>query len=107
METNKKLRMSLTSGDDWDGRLKTLVLGPDEYPYLYLKREVTKAEVDEAINTIITYFQQTGMVNLVIDLDQREAYYRKGYTVEMTLDELEKQLGYKIKLVNKDDKRRS
>ena len=72
-------------------------ISDDEYPNLMLDREVTDDEWNEALNTLITYFAQNDMHTIIVDLERRNTWY--GDAREMTMEEVEQQLGYKIKIV--------
>ena len=77
----------------------TFGLKADEYPYIYLKHDITEDEFNKAIDTIITYFMQQKMYTMIVDLDDRNEHYMP--TKEMTIDEIEKELGHKVKIVKK------
>ena len=69
-----------------------------EYPSIYLNHEITDDELNNAYNVLITAFMQRGYYDVTIDLDERE---RSLFAKEMTLEEIEKTLGHKVKIVNK------
>ena len=78
-------------------------ISEDEYPNLMLDHKVTEDEFNTAIDTIITYFAQKDLYHIVVDLKMRNDY--QGPAREMTMEEIEQQLGYKIKIVKeKEDK---
>ena len=54
-------------------------------------------DVEKAINTIINYFVTTGTNCMMVDIDERNKTLAPAK--EMTFDDIEKELGYKIKIV--------
>lgn len=76
-------------------------ISDDEYPNLMLDHEVTDDEWNEALNTLITYFAQNPIHNIIVDLKKRNEHY--GPAKEMTMEEIEQQLGYKIKIVKEKE----
>lgn len=74
-------------------------IGQDEYKHLYLDRVIEMNEVDDAISIILTYFMQNHVDRIYVDLDDRDK--KKAPAKEMTLEEVEAALGYKVKIVNK------
>lgn len=83
----------------WDD--EPLRLFSNEYPHIYLDHEVSKDEVEHAIDTIITFFMQKDLKNMTVDLDRRENALKPP--VELTLEEIEKKLGYKVKVVSEKE----
>lgn len=71
-----------------------------EYPYLY-RENVTEEDVNEALHTIISFYMDKGTNHLIIDLNKRNAYLAPAK--EMTLDQIEKELGHKIKIINNEE----
>ena len=69
----------------------------EEYPHIYLNSEVNAEELAHAIDTIATFFMQNNKNVLTVDLDERENFLKPP--VEMTIKEIEKELGYKVKIV--------
>ena len=76
-------------------------ISEDEYPNLMLDHEVSEDEFNTAIDTLITYFAQKDLFHILIDLKMRNDY--QGPAKEMTMEEIEEQLGYKIKIVKEKD----
>lgn len=77
------------------------ILYKDEYPNIYLNHEITDKEFNIAIDTIITWFKDHSISNINVKLDDRDKELRP--CVEMTMEELEKQLGYKVKIVTEKE----
>lgn len=55
-------------------------------------------DVTEAIDTLIAYFCQDGIYKIVIDIDKRDKSLAPAK--EMTIEQIEKKLGYKIKIIS-------
>ena len=72
----------------------------EEYPHIYLNSEVNAEELAHAIDTIATFFMQNDKNALTVDLDEREKFLKPP--VEMTIKEIEKELGYKVKIVGEE-----
>ena len=72
----------------------------EEYPHIYLNSEVNIEELEHAIDTIATFFMQNDNYILIVDLDEREKSLKPP--VEMTIKEIEKELGYKVKIVGEE-----
>lgn len=77
-----------------------------EYPNIYKKVKeqhevISKEDVIDAVDLITAYFMQTYCKEIVINLDARNNDLAPAK--EMTLDEIEKLLGYKVKIVNKGE----
>lgn len=61
----------------------------------------TKMSVDyitDLLDTLTTYFYENELHSIVVDLEQRNRYLEPAK--EMTLEEIEKKLGYKVKIVS-------
>lgn len=54
-------------------------------------------DVEKAIDTLINYFVTNGVSNMTVDIDKRNKALAPAK--EMTIDDIEKELGYKIKIV--------
>lgn len=54
-------------------------------------------DVEKAIDTIINHFVTTGTSCMMVDIDKRNKALAP--VKEMTFDDIEKELGYKIKIV--------
>lgn len=54
-------------------------------------------DVERAIDTLINHFVTTGTSCMTVDIDKRNKALAPAK--EMTLDDIEKELGYKIKIV--------
>lgn len=72
-----------------------------EYPNVYLDHKITDDELQNAVDTIITYFMQNDCFTVEVDLDRRDREF--GPPKEMTLEDVEKELGYKIKIITKEN----
>lgn len=84
------------------GPSKGPLLGKHEYPHLYLDHEITDEELYNAINVITTSLMQNNSHMLIVDLDVRE---RLSTPVkEMTIEDVEKELGYRVKIVGGENK---
>ena len=60
--------------------------------------EITDEDLANAIDVIIGAFVKRKAYSMVIDIDERDTEYAPAK--EMTLEEIEKKLGYKVKIVN-------
>lgn len=67
-----------------------------EFPNLAFEEKVTEDELNAAIDTIIAWFIQEHAQTILVNLEERNLAYSESK--EMTMDEIEKKLGYKIKL---------
>lgn len=75
----------------------------NEYPHIYLDHEITHEELLHSYDVITTYFMQNNIYRVEVDLNQRDMSLAPP--VEMTIEEIEKKLGHKIKVVgNKEEK---
>lgn len=81
-------------------RAHTTLTGED-YPYIYLDHKITDEDFEKAIDIVITKFMQDGLYYVVVDLEERNE--SRMPVKEMTMEELEKVLGYKVKVVNKKE----
>ena len=59
--------------------------------------EVSEDDLQEAINKIIVYMAKDRIDGMTINIDHRNECYAP--TKEMTIAEIEKKLGYKVKIV--------
>ena len=64
-------------------------------------RKITKDDVMYALDLISLYFYQEGIYKIVVDIDERNRLLAPAK--EMTLEEIEKELGYKVKIVSKEN----
>lgn len=55
-------------------------------------------DVTEAIDTLIAYFCQDGIYKIAIDIDKRDKSLAPAK--EMTIEQIEKKLGFKIKIIS-------
>lgn len=71
----------------------------DDYKHIYLDHKISGDEFEKALRVIMTKFMQDDIKRILIKLDE----FDKGLAPakEMTLDEIEKELGYKVKVINK------
>ena len=65
-------------------------------------RKITKDEVADALDLISLYIYQERLCKLVVDIDERNKFLAPAK--EMTMEEIEKELGYKVKIVRKENK---
>lgn len=92
----KQIRVTLTDGEIYHSML---TLNKEEYPYVFLDRDVTADECIEAMQLIATYFMQNKVNHIILDLEERNDFLTP--VKQMTLEEIEKELGYKINIVRK------
>lgn len=89
------------TGSYWEYDSEHTRLYKDEYPNVYLDKKPTDDELDHAIDVIVTdMLYRQGRI-YYIDLDRRNEALAP--VKEMTLEEIEKELGHKVKVVNKDE----
>ena len=65
-------------------------------------RKITEDEIMDALDLISLYIYQERIHKIVIDIDERNRFLEPAK--EMTLEEIEKKLGYKVKLVSKENR---
>lgn len=92
----KKLNIGLGYG--YSDINRNFMIREKDCPYIFVNHVVSDNEFNEAIDTIITYFMQRKLHCISIDLEERNNSYAP--IKEMTLNEIEKVLGYKIKIIN-------
>ena len=61
--------------------------------------EITEEDLANAIDVLISAFVKRKVYSIVIDINERNTEYAPAK--EMTLKEIEKKLGYKVKIVDK------
>ena len=66
-------------------------------------RKITEDEVLDALDLISLYIYRERIHKIVVDIDERNRTLAPAK--EMTLEEIEKKLGYKVKIVNKKENR--
>ena len=66
----------------------------------FKNKKISNKDMENAIDTIIAYFAQRNYYKMVVDIQERDRALAPAK--EMTLDEIENKLGYKIKIVNKE-----
>lgn len=98
-----KLKDVYPSSWNYENNFCDTTLWKDEYPNIYLDHEITDDELSHAIDIIITYLQQKDRHTIIVDLDERNKNLAPAK--EMTLEEIEKELGYKVKVVNKKEEK--
>lgn len=88
---------------------------PKEGPFIYdrdcqhiinnLNRDtdITNDELNHALDIVTAYFVEHRINGLVLDINERNKILAPAK--EMTIDEIEKELGYKIKIVKENKKR--
>lgn len=63
-------------------------------------KTVNMNNIDELVDALIRYFGLFKLEYMVVDINERNKTLAP--VKEMTIDEIEKELGYKIKIVGKD-----
>ena len=63
--------------------------------------EITVEELNHALDIVTAYFVEHCINGLVLDINERNKILAPAK--EMTIDEIEKELGYKIKIVNEKE----
>ena len=96
--------------------LKDPNLEPDRYGYEYPRlfsheinniinkfdgRKITKDEAMDALDLISLYIYQEKIYKFVVDIDERNLCLSPAK--EMTLEEIEAELGHKVKIINKKE----
>lgn len=71
----------------------------NDYKHLYIDHKISNKELNKAIKLIYSYSVQNEIKNLICDLGMLDEELTP--VKEMTIDEIEKILGYKIKIVQK------
>lgn len=74
-------------------------VGKNDYKHLYIDHKISNKELNKAIKLIYSYSVQNEIKNLICDLSLLDEELTP--IKEMTIDEIEKILGYKIKIVQK------
>ena len=62
------------------------------------KSKMSEEYITDLLDTLITYFYENEIQSMVVDLEQRDRYLQPAK--EMTIEEIEKKLGYKGKIVS-------
>lgn len=98
---SKIIKLELT--EDFSNDLTTC-LYEEDCPYIIKKvsdthGEITDEEFGNAIDVLIAAFVKQKINCMYINIDERNTDYAPAK--EMTLEEVEKELGYKVKIVNK------
>ena len=65
-------------------------------------RKITEDEAMDALDLISLYMYQERIHKFVVDIDERNRCLAPAK--EMTLEEIEKKLGYKVKIVSKENR---
>lgn len=73
-------------------------LKKDDYNNILLDHKINDDEIDKCIKTLCTFLVEHEAKCLKIDLDVIDKKFEPAK--EMTLDDIEKALGYKIKIIN-------
>lgn len=60
---------------------------------------VSEEEFDKAIDTLIVYFAQERLTNMMVDIE----FKNRNMPIKMTMKEIEVALGHKVKLVKEND----
>ena len=64
--------------------------------------KITKDEIIDALDLISLYIYQERIHKIVVDIDERNRFLEPAK--EMTLEEIENKLGYKVKIVSKENR---
>ena len=64
-------------------------------------RKITKDEAMDALDLISLYIYQEGIHEIVVNINERNRFLAPAK--EMTLEEIEKKLGHKVKIVSKEN----
>ena len=64
-------------------------------------RKITKDEAMDALDLISLYIYQEEIHEIVVNIDERNRFLAPAK--EMTLEEIEEELGHKVKIVNKKE----
>ena len=64
--------------------------------------KITEDEIMDALDLITLYIYRERIHKIVVDIDERNRTLAPAK--EMTLEEIEKELGHKVKIVNKKEK---
>lgn len=105
---NKKMdiRIYQTVEENSDGYHKEqlVTLAPNEYKNIYINRKINQEELDMAIDTIATACMQKQIKSIYVDLDIKNSNQSVDDKVkEMTIEEIETELGYPFKIVKKEN----
>lgn len=101
--TNKELVIQTRPCDPERGRACCDVyLEASDYPNIYIDHEITAEELAHALDVVATAMMQQNSHTIVVVLDERERFLAPP--VEMTLAEIEQKLGYKVKVVSKEER---
>ena len=65
--------------------------------------KITEDEIMDALDLISLYIYQERIHKIVVDIDERNKNLAPA-SKEMTLEEIEKELGYKVKIVSKENR---
>lgn len=77
-------------------------INTDEYPHLCVDYTPSDDEVEHALKIITTKLMKDGLNEIVIDLDEKNKELTPAK--EMTISDIEKELGYKFKIVHRKSK---
>lgn len=61
--------------------------------------EITEEDLANAIDVLISAFVKRKIYSMIVNIDERNTKYASAK--EMTLEDIEEALGYKVKIVNK------
>ena len=65
-------------------------------------RKITEDEAMDALDLISLYIYQERIHKIVVDIDERNSSLAPAK--EMTIEEIEEKLGYKVKIVSKENR---
>ena len=63
--------------------------------------KITEDEIMDALDLISLYIHQEGIHKIIVDIDERNRSLAPAK--EMTIEEIEAKLGYKVKIVSKEN----
>ena len=64
------------------------------------KNKITNDDMQNALDVIAAYFVQEKIEKVILDIDKRNQWLEPAK--EMTIEDIERKLGYKIKIINKE-----
>lgn len=62
-----------------------------------------KDSMDYAIDRMILHMCARSINTVIVNIDERDKLYSLNTTREMTLDQIEKELGYKVKIIEQEE----
>lgn len=87
----------LTMNVEQEGFRQSVIKNTD-YPFLLINHLITKDEIENAIDTIITYFVQNEVSKISVNMAARNM--DKAPAKEVTMADIEKVFGCKVRIVS-------